>query len=305
MSSGWHWFVVVLTLINIIACLWLIVWTTRQGDSEKEAMETLDHTWDGDLRERNNPLPRWWLFLFVGTIIWGIGYLVWYPGLGAYAGLAKWTQLDQYVTERDRIDAVYRQTFSQLAALDYPELSRHREGMEIASRLYGANCATCHGADARGARGFPNLADGDWIWGGDAAAITHSIANGRIAAMPPWGPALGEDGVKAVVAYVQSLSGQRVDDNLAETGKTHFNVMCIACHGQTGQGMQLLGAPNLTDDISLYGSDAQSLTQSIAQGRAGNMPAHGSLLSDEEIKLLTAYVLSLSPAPSAPAGGGL
>ncbi len=304
MSSGWHWFVTVLTLINIIACLWLIVWTTRQGDSEKEAMETLDHSWDGDLRERNNPLPRWWLYLFVATIIWGIGYLLWYPGLGAYTGISKWTQIDQYLAERERIDAVYHQKFSELAKLDYAQLSRHPEGMEIASRLFGANCATCHGADARGAKGFPNLTDSEWLWGNDAIAITHTITNGRVAAMPPWGPALGEDGVKAVVAYVQSISGQNVDSTLADAGKTHFSVMCIACHGPTGQGMQLLGAPNLTDNIWLYGSDAQSLTHSIAKGRTGNMPAHGTLLSEEEIKLLTAYVLSLGPSPNAPAGGG-
>ena len=293
MSSSWHWFIAIFTVVNIIACVWLIVWTTRQGDAEKGAMDTLDHSWDGDLQERNNPLPRWWLFLFVGTIIWGFGYLAWYPGLGAFAGTSKWTSVDQYLAERERIDAVYQQKFSQLASLDYDELGQHAEGMEIAGRLYGANCATCHGSDARGAKGFPNLADADWIWGSDAATITQTITNGRVAAMPPWGSALGADGVKATVAYVRTLSGKDADAALAEKGKTHYNTLCIACHGPTGKGMQVLGAPNLTDDIWLYGGDEATLTKTISEGRAGNMPAHASLLSAQEIKLLTAYVMAL------------
>lgn len=302
MSSSWHWFIVVFTVINIVACLWLIIWTTRQGDANKGAMDTLDHSWDGDLQERNNPLPRWWLFLFIATIIWGFGYLAWYPGLGAFAGAGKWTAVDQYLEERTRIDAVYQQKFDQLASLDIEQLGQHTEGMEIAGRLYGANCATCHGSDARGAKGFPNLADADWLWGGDANAITQTITNGRVAAMPAWGAALGTDGVKATIAYVRSLGGQDVDASLVAQGKSHYNTLCIACHGPTGKGMQVLGAPNLTDDVWLYGSDDATLTKTIAEGRAGNMPAHGNLLSAEEIKLLTAYVMTLDS--SLASGGG-
>ncbi len=293
MATSWHWFVVIVTVANIAACLWLIVWTARQGDTAKQAMDTLDHSWDGDLRERNNPLPRWWLALFVGTIFWGLGYLVWYPGLGAYAGIGNWTQIGQYQAERQRIDAVYQGKFRELAALDYTQLQAHTEAMEIASRLFAANCATCHGADARGAVGFPNLADSDWLWGNSAAAVTHSITHGRVGVMPPWGQALGEEGVRASGAYVRSLAGQPQDAELVEQGRQHYATMCIACHGPTGQGMQMLGAPNLTDDVWLYGSDDEALRQSIAEGRAGNMPAHSALLSAEEIKLLTAYVLQL------------
>lgn len=299
MTSSWHWFIVIFTVINILACLWLIVWTTRQGDTSKDAMDTLDHSWDGDLRERNNPLPRWWLFLFLGTIIWGFGYLAWYPGLGTYAGAGNWSQIDQYLEERSRIDAVYQAKFDELAKMDYPALSNHPESMEIAGRLYGANCATCHGSDARGARGFPNLTDSDWIWGSTAAAVTQTITNGRIGAMPPWGAALGEDGVNATVAYVKSLAGLAHDETLAATGQTHYNTLCIACHGAQGKGMQILGAPNLTDDVWLYGNADDALAQSIRDGRAGNMPAHSSLLSAQEIKLLTAYVLSLGQPPVA------
>lgn len=304
MSEAWHWYVALFTIVNIVACLWLIVWTTKQGDTSKDAMDTLDHTWDGNLQERNNPLPRWWLYLFVGTIIWGFGYLIYYPGLGAYTGVGNWSQIHQYLAERERVDSVYQATFSKLAALDMDELVNNQEAMDIAGRLYGSNCATCHGSDARGATGFPSLADSDWLWGGNAQAVRHTITNGRIAAMPPWGAALGDDGVKATIAYVRSLSGATVDADLAAKGQTHYQTLCIACHGPTGKGMQALGAPNLTDDIWLYGGDDATLAASIANGRNGNMPAHGSLLSDDEITLLTAYVLSLGGGESGSAGGG-
>lgn len=293
MTSGWHWFIALFTIINIAACLWLIIWSSRQGDTSKGAMDTLDHSWDGDLRERNNPLPRWWLFLFVGTIIWGFGYLAWYPGLGAYEGAGNWSQIGQYEAERERVDAIYQKKFTELAAMDYDQLQQHTESMDIAGRLYAANCSTCHGSDARGAIGFPNLADNDWIWGSDPAAITQTITNGRVAAMPAWGAALGDDGVKATVAYVKSLSGKPHDAALAATGEAHYKTLCIACHGPEGKGMQVLGAPNLTDNTWLYGDSDAMLTQTIANGRAGNMPAHRHLLSAEEIKLLTAYVMGL------------
>lgn len=293
MSSSWHWFIAVFTIINIIACVWLIVWSSRQGDDDKGAMETLDHTWDGDLAERNNPLPRWWLFLFVGTIIWGLGYLAWYPGLGAYDGMGDWSQISQYEQERKQIDSVYQEKFARLASMEYPELSQHAEAMEIAGRLYGSNCATCHGADARGAIGFPNLTDDAWLYGSSPQTIETSITNGRRGVMPGWQAALGEDGVAQTVAYVQSLAGLPHDADLAEQGKSRYGMFCVACHGAEGKGMQPLGAPNLTDDAWLYGNTSEAITMTIAEGRAGVMPAQKDLLSAEEIKLLAAYVVSL------------
>ncbi len=293
MSSSWHWWIVIVTLINVLACVWLILWSSRQGDNSKANEDTLDHSWDGNLQERNNPLPRWWLYLFVGTIVWGIGYFVYYPGLGNFAGTGEWSQISQYEAERERIDAVYQQRFAELAAQSYQQLQSNADALNVAHSLYGANCATCHGADARGAKGFPNLTDDDWIWGGSIAAITQSIQQGRQAAMPPWGTVLGEDGTREVVAYVKSLSGLRHSERLATAGKARYDALCVACHGADGNGMQALGAPNLTDDVWLYGSSDDDLTHSVAKGRAGVMPAHDTLLSAEEIKLLTAYVLSL------------
>ncbi len=302
MASSWHWFVAIVTIVNIFACIWLILWSSRQGDSSIADTDTLDHTWDGDLCERNNPLPRWWLFLFVGTIIWGIGYLIYYPGLGAYAGTSGWTQQGQYLAERQRIDAVYQQTFSRLAQMDYAQLRVNPEAMDIAGRLYGANCATCHGSDARGAVGFPNLTDGDWLYGDTPTLLTQSIAKGRQGIMPGWAAALGGDeGVKEVSEYVKSLSSMDHNAALAESGKARYGMICVACHGAAGQGMTALGAPNLADSVWLYGSSDEALYHSIGIGRGGVMPAHESLLSSEEIKLLVAYILSLGdPSQGSP-----
>ncbi len=293
MNSAWHWFITVFTILNILACLWLIAWSSKHGDQKKAAMDTLDHVWDEDLQERNNPLPRWWLFLFVGTIIWGLGYLAWYPGLGAFSGVGKWTQIQQYEEERDRVNAVYEEKFSKLAAMSSSDLSRNSDAMDIGGRLFGSNCATCHGADARGATGFPNLTDNDWLYGASADTIHYSISNGRNGVMPPWGTVLGDDGVKEVIEYVKSLSGLKFAKGLAEGGKPRYEMLCISCHGNAGQGMQALGSPALNDSVWLYGSSNEALRDSIANGRANNMPAHKELLSPEEIKILTAYVLSL------------
>ena len=301
MGSAFHWTVVVVTLLNIIACLWLIVWTTKQGDTEKEAMDTLDHTWDGDLQERNNPLPRWWLYLFVGTIVFGIAYLIYYPGLGEFRGVGDWTQVGQYESEREAIDAVYAAKFEQLAAMDFAALEQHDEAMEIAGRLFASHCATCHGSDAGGAIGYPNLTDDDWLYGGAPATITQTISNGRMGIMPPFEAVLGEDGARETVEYVKQLAGMDHEADLATAGQARYNTLCIGCHGPTGTGMQALGAPNLTDDVWVYGSSDAALLSSINVGRTGQMPAQSDLLSPEEIKLLTAYVLRLgggSPAAS-------
>lgn len=256
-------------------------------------MATLDHTWDGDLQERNNPLPRWWLILFVGSIIWGFGYLMWYPGLGAFSGVGGWSQISQYEQERERIDAVYQKKFASLAGLDYEQLINNQEGMNIGARLFGSNCATCHGADGRGATGFPNLSDNDWLYGNSASTIEQTIVNGRNGVMPPWQNVLSESDITAVIEYVKSLSGLKHASSLAKNGETHFQTLCVACHGPNGEGVQAVGGPDLSDHIWLYGQTKEALIKSVAEGRNGVMPTHKHLLSEHEIKLLTAYVLSL------------
>ncbi len=301
MSSSWHWFITILVLLNIVACVWLIIWSSRQGDASKAESETLDHQWDGDLEERNQPLPRWWLWLFIGTIVWGIGYLVYYPGLGAYAGVGEWSQVSQYEENRARIDALQASQFAALSELSHTELIANADAMQTAGRLFATNCATCHGSDARGATGFPNLRDDAWLYGGDATAITTSIAQGRNGAMPGWAAPLGEAGVTEVVEYVKSLSGMEHDASLAQAGQGRYSMFCIACHGPTGAGMTALGAPDLTDDAWLYGNSDADLRETIAVGRNGQMPAHADLLSEAEIKLLTAYLLSMGESQAAPA----
>ncbi len=293
MSETWHWVVIVITAVNILACWWLIRWSSAQGDSSKGDNDTLDHVWDENLKERNQPLPRWWLILFYGTIIWGFGYLVAYPGMGNFAGTLGWSQEGQWQAEVDAVDDIYAEKYARLAALDWDDLVASDEAMLTASRLFAANCTTCHGSDGGGAVGFPSLRDSEWNWGSDFNAIQASITNGRVGVMPPWGPALGGDeGVAQMVQYVLSLSGSDHDPTLAAAGQAKWT-MCLACHGPDGKGNQALGAPDLTNNIWQYGGSEADLAHSIAIGRKGEMPAHKDLLSPEKIKLLSAYVVSL------------
>lgn len=292
LSTFWNWFVIVLTVVNILACWWLLMWT-RGVSGKEEGTTTTGHDWDG-LREYNNPLPRWWLNLFNITIVFAIVYLVLYPGLGNFKGLKNWTELGQYSEEMSKAAEVEQAVFGRFKDMDPAALMADREAQEIGRRLFANNCAMCHGSDARGAPGFPNLTDNDWLYGGSFDQIFTSITKGRNGVMPPKGGAnLDEEGVRAVVAYVQQLSGQQSDPELAAKGKPSF-MICSACHGADGKGNQLIGAPNLTDDIWLYGGDAATLTETITNGRNGKMPAHESILSEERRRVLAAWVKSLS-----------
>lgn len=295
MSQGWHWIVILVTLANIGACWWLIRWSAAQGDDSKANDETLDHVWDGDLSERNQPLPRWWLMLFYITIVFAIGYLLLFPGFGNFDGALGWSQEQQWQTEVQQVEDVYAQRFARLAGRDYADIMTDPEAQLVGSRLFAANCTTCHGSDGGGAPGFPNLRDNEWQWGSDFASIEQTIRAGRSAVMPPWGPALGGDeGVAQMVQYVRRLSGQPHDETQAAAGQAKW-ALCLACHGPTGKGNPALGAPDLTNDIWLYGGSEAQLTHSIAVGRNGQMPAHEKLLTDDEIRLLVAYVATLAP----------
>lgn len=293
MSAAWSWYVTLLSLANILACVWLIRWTARKRPGEGAASDTTGHEWDG-LREYNNPMPRWWLGLFYLSIVAALVYLLLYPGLGNFKGLLGWTQTGAYEAEVAAVEADVAPLFAKYAATPIPELAKDPAAMATGRRLFVTNCAVCHGADGHGSRGFPNLADDNWQWGGSPEQIEQTITQGRQAAMIPWGAALGEDGVKAVATYVRSLGGREADPALAAAGKEKFQTLCVACHGPEAKGNPMLGAPDLTDDYWLYGGSQTAIETTIRDGRMGVMPAHKDLLSAERIHVLSAYVYGLS-----------
>lgn len=296
MTTGWSIFIIVLTVGNIFGCLWLLWWTSK-GRPEQTTTDTTGHTWDGDLEELNNPLPRWWLWLFYLTIIFAVVYLVLYPGLGSYEGTLGWTQEKRYEEESARIDARQAEVFAQFEGLSIPALAGNAEANDIGRRLFANNCAVCHGSDGRGAPGFPNLADNNWQYGGEPEQILASIRNGRNGVMPALGGALGgEQGVAEVAAYAWQLNGREPTEAmqaLVGPGEQRYMALCAACHAADGSGNTALGAPDLTDDTWLYGGSYDAIRRSISNGRNGVMPAHDRLLNDAEIRLVAGYVYGL------------
>ena len=293
-SDFWHWYIAILTIISILACVWLIRWMTS-GFEHKDEVESTGHVWDGDLTELNNPLPRWWLGLFYITLAFGGFYLLLYPGLGNFGGLLGWTSKGQYEQEVEQVEAEVGPLFAGYLQTPILDLIKDEKALKIGERLYLNYCSTCHGSDARGARGFPNLRDTDWQWGGDPASIKTTLLNGRIAAMPSWEAALGgESGVNEVTQYLLRLSNRATIDELADKGKAKYDIFCVACHGADGKGNPALGAPNLTDDVWLYGGSITRINESLIKGRNGQMPAFGEFLGEAKVHLLTAYIYGLS-----------
>jgi cytochrome c oxidase cbb3-type subunit 3 len=259
---------------------------------------TTGHVWDVDLRELNNPLPRWWMILFVLTVIFAFMYLVLYPGLGTYTGQLKWTQIGQHDAEVQKAQTEVAPVYAGLAAMSFPDLAKDARARGIGERLFVNNCAACHGSDARGSQGFPNLTDGDWLWGGTPEDIVATLTNGREGNMPPMAAAVGTpDDVRNVANYVLSLSGSPHNNVAAQLGKAKF-VACAACHGPDGKGNPALGAPNLTDKVWLHGWGEDAIIRTVTQGRHNIMPAQKDRLSAEQIRVLAAYVWGLSQ-PSA------
>jgi cytochrome c oxidase cbb3-type subunit 3 len=293
LNSFWNWFVIIVTLVNILACWWLLQWTKGISERSDDGIGTTGHVWDGDLREFNNPLPRWWLYLFHITIVFGFIYLALFPGLGNVKGYLNWTQLSQYEAEVGSAETAQEAVYAAFRNLDPEALVASGEAMEIGRRLFSQRCAMCHGSDGRGAVGFPNLTDNDWQWGEGYDAILTAITNGRTAAMPPLGAVLG-DNVINVTAYVQQLSGIKADPDMAARGKMHFDTVCAACHMPDGSGNPALGAPRLNDGIWLYGNSPETIADGINNGRNGKMPAHDELLNEDRRRILAAYVLNLS-----------
>jgi cytochrome c oxidase cbb3-type subunit 3 len=293
-SSFWNWYIIIPTVAGIIGCFLLVRWLSTDIKPDDLA-KSMGHVWDEDLEELNNPLPRWWLNMFYLTLFFGIGYLVLYPGLGTWAGMLGWTSHGQYEQEIDLADAKYGPLFSRYESMDIIAVADDPDARRMGERLFVNYCASCHGSDARGARGFPNLRDNDWLYGGSPETIEQTIMNGRSGVMPAWESALGgEAGVSDVTEYVIGLSGRNVDTVAAARGGEKFAMLCAACHGADGTGNQALGAPNLTDNIWLYGGSKERVYETIAKGRNGMMPAHADFLGKDKVHLLAAYVYSLS-----------
>ncbi len=295
-QSGWSIYIALISLVSIFACLALLISNSRRKASTTP--EGTGHVWDEDLAEYNNPLPRWWMWLFVLTIAFGLIYLAVYPGLGSYAGAWGWTSTKAYQNEVAMADTHYAPLFDKYLALDIKAVSADPEARRMGERLFVNYCAQCHGSDARGSRGFPNLTDNDWLYGGEPEKIEETIIAGRSGVMPPLGSALGDEGVKAVANYALSLSGGKHDATLAEKGKPMF-AMCAACHGPEGKGNQALGAPDLTDKVWLYGGSLPTIIETITKGRNGQMPAHKEFLGTAKVHLLAAYVYGLSRGQNA------
>lgn len=291
-SSGWHWYVAALTVLGLAFCLWLL-FTSSQTTKMSEDGST-GHVWDEDLREMNNPLPRWWLGLFIITVVFSAIYLALYPGLGQAEGTLKWSSTGQYQAEVEAARAKTAPLYRRLAALDAPALAADAEAMGIGQRLFLNNCAQCHGSDAKGSKGFPNLTDRDWLWGGEFDTIKQTITEGREGQMPPMAAAVGSgEDQRNVAHYVLSLSGGAHNSLKAQLGRDKF-AACAACHGMKGEGNVALGAPRLNDKVWLHGWGEEAILAMIQKGKHNVMPAQKALLTPEQIHVLSGYVWSLS-----------
>jgi cytochrome c oxidase cbb3-type subunit 3 len=255
---------------------------------------TTGHVWDEDLVELNNPLPRWWMWLFVITVVFAAVYLAFYPGLGTNKGSLGWTSVGQYEAEQDKARAAMVPVYAKFTAMKAEQLAQDTTAMGIGGRLFLNNCAQCHGSDGRGSKGFPNLTDTDWLGAGTPDYIEKTIAEGRQGMMPPMAAGVGSaEDVKNVANYVLSLSGSAHNSAAAQLGKEKF-VVCAACHGPDGKGNPALGAPNLTDKIWLHGWGEAAVVAMVTNGKVNVMPAQGRLLTPDQIHVLAAYVWNLS-----------
>jgi len=304
MSTFWSWYVTLLTAATLLALFWLIFATRKSEVHKSETEQTMGHAFDG-IEEYDNPLPKWWFMLFLGTLVFSVVYLVLYPGMGNWKGLLPgyedgWTQVAQWQREMDQADKAYGPIFAKYAAMPLEDVAKDEQALKMGGRLFATHCSVCHGSDAKGAMGFPNLTDRHWRWGEDAASIKTTILHGRTGVMPAWGQLLGDEGVKQVAAYVRHdlaklplPDGSDVDP---AKGATLFSTTCSACHGTAGTGMAMLGAPDLTQPGGwIYGSSMAQLQQTIRYGRNGQMPAQEPYLGNDKVHLLAAYILSLNP----------
>ena len=290
MASFWSYWVIIITAITFVTVVWVLL--ANRKDLSQTTDETTGHAHDG-IEELDNPLPAWWFYMFVLTIVWGVGYLIIYPGMGNFPGLLGWTSTGQYEREMAAAEERYRDMRDRYLAMPVEEIAQDPAVRKMGMRLFSNNCAQCHGADGKGAYGFPNLTDDDWLYGGTPEAIKTTLVNGRRAAMPAWGDILGDQGIIEVTQHLLALNGRDADEAQAAKGKTRFATYCAACHGPEGKGNQALGAPNLTNGIWLYGGSEEQIAHTLRAGRNGVMPAFEGTLSEDKIHILTAYVYGL------------
>jgi cytochrome c oxidase cbb3-type subunit 3 len=298
-NGFWNIYIVVLTLVGIIGC-GVLLWSQSKHrvvlkDGASAQTQTTGHMWDEDLTELNTPMPRWWMWLFYITIVFALSYLVLYPGLGNYAGSLGWKSTDAYREELKQADAEYGPLFARFRQQDLKAVAADPQARAIGERLFLTYCSQCHGSDARGSKGFPNLTDNDWLHGGEPDVIKTTILNGRNGVMPPMGAAVGsEKDVENVAQYVLSLSGSTSDPIKSVLGRNKFVANCAACHGAEGKGNPMMGAPNLSDRIWLYGGSADTIMETIRRGRNNTMPAFKDFLCEDMAHVLAAYVWCLS-----------
>lgn len=302
-SGFWNIYVTVLVLISVIGCgvfLWI------QDKAKNAPGETMGHVWDETLEEYSNPMPNWWRWMFYITVVFALAYLAVYPGLGSYSGQFGWSSRGQYDKEIADANAKFNPIFDAYKNLDLIKVAADPKAREMGRSLFLTYCAQCHGSDAKGAKGFPNLTDNDWLWGGEPEQIKATILGGRVGVMPPYGgnpdAVGGPAGAKELANYVRSLSGLPNDGILSAKGKERFAVVCFACHGPEGKGNAATGWPNLTDKTWLYGSKEETIIETVTKGRTNTMPAHKDFLGEAKVHILAAYVYGLGggvkPAPA-------
>ena len=292
-NNFWSVYITGITVVSIVACL-VLLWLTGKARAMTAGDNTTGHVWDDDLREMNNPLPRWWVYLFIITVVFSLAYLALYPGLGTYAGTLGWTSIGEHSAEMAQGEKDVAPLYARFAAMPVENMARDPQAMAIGERLFMNNCSQCHGSDARGSKGFPNLTDADWLYGGTPDKILETITKGRIGVMPPMADAVGTPAdVSNVANYVLSLSGSPNDSLKAGLGKSKFGA-CAACHGPGGKGNQAVGAPNLSDDIWLHGYGEAAITAMINNGKTNQMPAQEGKLSEAQIKVLASYIWGFS-----------
>ena len=294
-NNGWSNYIALVSLVGIVWCIWLL-FSQRKAKvvhTADGAVADTGHVWDGNLRELNNPLPRWWMWMFLLSCIFGLVYLVLFPGLGSFPGVVGYSTDGALMSSMTEANDELKPVYAKYVKMDIEQVAADPKAREMGQRLFLNSCAQCHGSDAGGAKGFPNLTDGDWLYGGSPENIKTTLINGRAGVMPPF-PQLDGNQIVDVANYVRSLSGLPVDESKAARGAEVFKANCVACHGADGKGNIALGAPNLTDKTWLYGGSEATIVETITKGRMAMMPAQDKVLSPEKIHLLTAYVWGLS-----------